>query len=87
MGIPIDSQLDADQATLRSELISQITAFAATGSPNTTGVPLWPRYKANTGYLVMSLQPGGDDELMSADAISLDHQCAFWDRISPKPVK
>ena len=87
MGIPIDSQLDANQATLRSELISQVTAFAATGSPNTTGVPLWPRYKANTGYLVMSLQPGGDDELMSADAISLDHQCAFWDRISPKPVK
>ena len=87
MGIPIDSQLDADQATLRSELISQVTAFAATGSPNTTGVPLWPRYKSNTGYLVMSLQPGGDDELMSAAAISLDHQCAFWDRISPKPVK
>ena len=87
MGIPIDSQLDADQATLRSELISQVTAFAATGSPNTTGVPQWPRYKSNTGYLVMSLQPGGDDELMSADAISLDHQCAFWDRISPKPVK
>ena len=87
MGIPIDSQLDANQATLRSELIAQITAFAATGSPNTTGVPLWPRYKSDTGYLVMSLQPGGDDELMSAAAISFDHQCAFWDRISPKPVK
>jgi para-nitrobenzyl esterase len=87
MGIPIDSQLDADQATLRSELISQVTAFAATGSPNTTGVPLWPRYKSNTGYLVMSLQPGGDDELMSAAAISFDHQCAFWDRISPKPER
>jgi para-nitrobenzyl esterase len=87
MGIPIDSQLDANQATLRSELIAQITAFAATGSPNTTGVPLWPRYKSDTGYLVMSLQPGGDDELMSAAAISFDHQCAFWDRISPKPMK
>jgi len=87
MGIPIDSQLDANQATLRSELIAQITAFAATGSPNTTGVPLWPRYKSDTGYLVMSLQPAGDDELMSAAAISFDHQCAFWDRISPKPVK
>jgi para-nitrobenzyl esterase len=87
MGIPIDSQLDANQATFRSELIAQITAFAATGSPNTTGVPLWSRYKSNTGYLVMSLQPGGDDELMSAAAISFDHQCAFWDKISPKPVK
>jgi para-nitrobenzyl esterase len=87
MGIPIDSQLDANQATFRSELIAQITAFAATGSPNTTGVPLWPRYKSDTGYLVMSLQPAGDDELMSAAAISFDHQCAFWDRISPKPVK
>ena len=87
MGIPVDSQLDANQATLRTELIAQITAFARTGSPNTTGVPLWPRYKSDTGYLVMSLQPGGDDELMSAAAISFDHQCAFWDRISPKPVK
>jgi para-nitrobenzyl esterase len=87
MGIPIDSQLDANQATLRSELIAQITAFAATGSPNTTGVPLWPRYKSDTGYLVMSLQPAGDDELMSAAAISFDHQCEFWDRISPKPTK
>jgi para-nitrobenzyl esterase len=87
MGIPIDSQLDANEATLRSEMIAQITAFAATGRPNTTGVPLWPRYKSDTGYLVMSLQPGGDDELMSAAAISFDHQCAFWDRISPKPVR
>ena len=87
MGIPITSQLDANQATLRSELIAQITAFARTGSPNTTGVPQWPRFNSSTGDLVMSLQPAGDDELMARAAISFDHNCAFWDRISPKPVK
>ena len=85
MGIPVT--LDADQATLRTELIAQFTAFARTGSPNTTGVPLWPRYTSGTGNLVMSLQPAGDDELMSADAISFDHNCGFWDRISPKPER
>jgi para-nitrobenzyl esterase len=85
MGIPVI--LDADQATLRSELIAQFTAFARTGSPNTTGVPLWPQLNSRTGDLVMSLQPAGDDELMSAAAISFDHNCAFWDEISPKPVR
>jgi para-nitrobenzyl esterase len=85
MGIPVI--LDADQATLRSELITQFTAFARTGSPNTTGVPLWPQFNPRTGDLVMSLQPAGDDELMSAPAISFDHNCAFWDKISPKPQR
>jgi para-nitrobenzyl esterase len=85
MGIPVT--LDADQATLRTELIAQFTAFASTGSPNTTGVPEWPTYSTRTGNLVMSLQPAGDDELMSADAISFDHNCGFWDKISPKPQK
>lgn len=85
MGIPVT--LDADQAALRTELIAQFTAFARTGSPNTTGVPTWPRYSSRSGDLVMSLQPAGDDELMSAGAISFDHDCGFWDKISPKPVR
>jgi para-nitrobenzyl esterase len=85
MGIPVN--LDANQATLRSELIAQFTAFARTGSPNTTGVPLWPRFNNRTGDLVMSQQPAGDDELMSTAAISFDHNCRFWDRISPKPTR
>jgi para-nitrobenzyl esterase len=85
MGIPVT--LDPDQATLRQELIAQFTAFARTGSPNTSGVPLWPQYNARTGDLVMSLQPAGDDELMSSAAISFDHNCGFWDRISPKPER
>lgn len=85
MGIPVT--LYADQATLRTELIAQFTAFARTGSPNTTGVPVWPQYSSRTGDLVMSLQPAGDDELMSADAIPFDHECAFWDQISPKPER
>ena len=83
----IPATLDANQATLRTELIAQFTAFARTGSPNTTGVPLWPRYNPGTGDLVMSLQPAGDDELMSAAAISFDHHCGFWDKISPKPER
>jgi para-nitrobenzyl esterase len=85
MGIPVG--LDADQATLRTEIIAQFTAFARTGSPNTTGVPLWPQYNPRTGDLVMSQQPAGDDELMSADAIGFDHNCGFWDKISPRPEK
>ena len=87
MGIPVTSALDANEATLRTELIAQFTAFARTGSPNTTGVPLWPQFNSRTGDLVMSLQPAGDDELMSSAAISFDHNCGFWDRISPKPER
>lgn len=87
MGIPVTSALDANQATLRTELIAQFTAFARTGSPNTTGVPEWPKYTTRSGDLVMSLQPAGDDELMSAAAISFDHNCGFWDKISPKPMR
>jgi para-nitrobenzyl esterase len=83
MGIPV--LLDADQTTLRTEIDAQFTDFAATGSPNGNGLPTWPTYSQSSGNLVMSLEAAGDDQLLSKAAISFDHQCGFWNKISPAP--
>jgi hypothetical protein len=31
----------------------------------------------------MELEPAGDSEVMSISQISTDHNCRFWDSISP----
>jgi para-nitrobenzyl esterase len=77
--------LDADQAVLAGTLIDQFSAFARDGNPTTTGAPLWPQFTSRTGDLVMSLQPAGDSELTSADAIAFDHNCAFWNNLGGQP--
>ena len=64
-----------------------MTAFARTGNPSTaTGAPPWPRFNAQYNPEEISLQPASDTEVVTAAEVSAQHNCAFWDRIAPKPV-
>jgi para-nitrobenzyl esterase len=76
--------LDANQQVLANQVVAEWTTFARTGNPSAAGTPTWPRFTEGSQQ-VMSLQPGGDSQVMSAAQIELDHNCGFWDKVSPKP--
>jgi para-nitrobenzyl esterase len=46
-----------DDRTLSDLMQKYWTNFARTGNPNGPGVPQWPIYQANSGWLVMQLSP------------------------------
>jgi carboxylesterase type B len=75
--------LDANQQVLQQQEVADLTAFARTGNPTGENTPLWPEFNGTNE--VMSLQPGGDSQVMTTAQMSLDHNCAFWNSISPKP--
>jgi para-nitrobenzyl esterase len=75
------TNLDADQQVLADQVTAEWTTFARTGDPTAKGTPVWPRFTTATQE-VMSLQPGGDSQITTANSISLDHNCGFWDSLS-----
>ena len=81
---PTASPLDANQQVLQNQEIAYVTTFARAGKPTPTGAPPWPRFNpANPSEI--SLQPAGDTEVVTTAEVSAQHNCAFWDRISPNP--
>ena len=83
---PVTPALDANQQALQDQEIAYVTAFARTGNPSTaTGAPPWPRFNAQDNPEEISLQPASDTEVVTAAEVSAQHNCAFWDRIAPKP--
>jgi para-nitrobenzyl esterase len=83
---PVTPALDANQQVLQDQEIAYVTAFARTGNPSSaTGVPPWPRFNTQNNPQEISLQPAGDTEPVSISEIAAQHNCAFWDRIAPKP--
>jgi para-nitrobenzyl esterase len=82
---PTATPLDANQQVLQDQEIQYVTTFARTGNPSATGTPPWPRFNAQDGPEEISLQPAGDTEPVTVAQVSAQHNCAFWDRIAPKP--
>jgi para-nitrobenzyl esterase len=82
---PTATPLDANQQVLQDQEIQYVTTFARTGNPSATGTPPWPRFNAQDSPEEISLQPAGDTEPVTVAQISAQHNCAFWDRIAPKP--
>jgi para-nitrobenzyl esterase len=80
----ITTNYDADQQALGNQIFAEFTAFARTGDPNTAGTPNWPEFNTRRPR-VMSMQPAGDSELMSTRTISAEHNCGFWNAVSPRP--
>lgn len=80
----INPNFDADQQVLASQITAEFSAFARTGSPTTADTPAWPRFTGGS-QLVMSMQPAGDSAMVPASTISLEHNCGFWDSITPAP--
>ena len=81
---PVTPALDANQQVLQNQEIEYVTTFARTGRPTPTGAPPWPRFNP-ADPAEISLQPAGDTEPVTTAEISAQHDCAFWDRISPNP--
>jgi para-nitrobenzyl esterase len=75
--------LDANQQVIQDELLSTIASFAADGNPVGQGTTAWPRF--NRTDEVLSMQPAGDSELISDSQLAAQHNCAFWDKLSPNP--
>jgi para-nitrobenzyl esterase len=73
--------LDANQLALQNEVLAEWTAFARTGTPTTTGSPVWSPYTA-PGHPVLSLQAAGDSTLVPTAQITAQHHCQFWDTVN-----
>jgi para-nitrobenzyl esterase len=82
---PQSPPLDANQQVLQNQELAYVTAFARTGRPAANGTPPWPRFDPSNHPTVMSLQPAGDSERASVAELSAQHNCAFWDKLSPNP--
>jgi para-nitrobenzyl esterase len=78
---PQTPALDADQQVMQDEEIAHLTTFARTSDPTAQGFAVWPEF--NRSGDEMELEPAGDSEVMSTSQISADHNCRFWDSISP----
>lgn len=78
---PEATPLDADQQVLQDEEIAHLTTFARTANPTAQGFPVWPEF--NHSGQEMELAPAGDSQLMPISQIAANHNCRFWDAISP----
>jgi hypothetical protein len=58
-----------------------VAAFSRTGQPSALAMPNWPEFGRSGA--IMSLAPGADSQLTSAQQISADHNCGFWNSITP----
>jgi para-nitrobenzyl esterase len=79
---PVTPALDPNQQVLQNQEVADVTTFARTGNPSAVGTPVWPLF--NSSHLVMSLEPGGDSQVMTVGQMRLDHNCGFWDAIAPR---
>jgi para-nitrobenzyl esterase len=75
--------LNVNQQVLQGQELAYVTTFARKGAPTARFTPTWPEFGASRQ--VLSLAPGGDTQPMTTGQISLAHNCAFWDSVSPQP--
>jgi para-nitrobenzyl esterase len=76
--------LDPNQAAYASQLIAQWSGFARTGNPTVPGTPYWSAF-TKSNPMVMSLQPAGDSALTPLRTMHQQHNCDFWDSVTPRP--
>ncbi len=72
--------LSPNQDILNTQIPAQWAGFARSGNPTVPGAPLWLPY-THHHPVVMSLLAAGDSQL--TDDIPMQHQCDFWDRLTP----
>ena len=83
--------LTASQQQLSSAMVGYWSHFIASGNPNASGLPSWPRYGgptrrggASRTNLIQELKPGAVEPSGSFVA---DHQCGFWQQQLGIPVR
>jgi len=74
-GYSLYDLLTPAQLELSQQMVRYWGAFVATGRPEVSGQPAWPRY---TGGQLMSLRPGDQSQTISAATFGAEHQCSFW---------
>jgi carboxylesterase type B len=86
------ANLDVNRQVLQNQELLFVSTLARTGNPTAEGTPIWPEFKfnmgnseGNSGGQVMSLSAGGDSQPMLVSQISMAHNCAFWDSVTPRP--
>jgi para-nitrobenzyl esterase len=83
---PVAAGLDANMQVLQAQEVEDVTTFARTANPTAPNTPVWPRFKNNgSDSTEMSLGPGADSQAMSISQIADNHNCGFWDKVTPKP--
>ncbi len=75
--------LDPNLQVLQSQELTYVTTFARTGKPTGPHTPTWPEF--NRSRQIMSLAPGADSQTLAKTQVAVDHNCRFWDKVSPKP--
>jgi para-nitrobenzyl esterase len=79
------SDLDPNLQVLQRQELVAWTTFARSGNPTGPSLPVWPKFQGKTAAQVMSLEPGGDSQVMWTRQIADIHNCGFWNKIMPKP--
>src|SRR5690349_9585816 len=74
-GFSLYDLLTPAQLELSRQMVRYWGAFTASGAPEASGQPLWPRY---TSGQLMSLRPGDQTRTIAAGTFAAEHQCAFW---------
>jgi para-nitrobenzyl esterase len=76
-GVP--KPLNAAQEQLSQEMVDYWTKFAASGNPNASAAPAWPRY--TTGQEQIQSLRTSSPLPIAASAFAEDHKCDFWDSL------
>lgn len=71
-----------DQMALAQQYTDQTIGYGQRGNPTAPYTPLWSRFTRHR-QLVMTLAPAGDSALTPAGTIAMQHQCGFWDAVTP----
>jgi para-nitrobenzyl esterase len=69
---------DANQQRLSDRMVGYWTEFAASGNPNGSGQPHWPRFHRDRQVMLSLVPPNPATETNFAAV----HQCDFWDGLT-----
>jgi para-nitrobenzyl esterase len=71
---PFPGVLTAPQQQLAAAMKQYWTNLAKTGSPNSPGEPLWPRFDGTSQQMLSLIPPRPQVET----GFAAEHHCAFW---------
>jgi para-nitrobenzyl esterase len=74
-GFSLYDLLTPAQLELSRQMVRYWGTFTASGAPEASGQPLWPRY---TSGQLMSLRPGDRTRTITGGTFAAEHQCSFW---------
>jgi len=80
-GTPIAPTFNPAEQQLASEMVAYWGSFVRTSRPHVTGAAHWPPYRPHGE--VLSLRAGGQTTVISDATYTAEHQCAFWDTLTP----